>query len=468
MREYQIKMEPFQFIALRKLEIRNSVNEHASAEIAVCIRDEWKAPYLETLMEGTWVKIIGAGEEGDGGAAVHTVLFHGPVTDFSFSGDGYETVLQMSLASGTVLMDTEPHFRVFQNENTPCPAIHQKIAGCYKEGQAVCMEGKDARTGGVLVQYRETDWAFLKRLAGRNGSYLVPDVSDRGCRYTVGLPEGIRQTVPEDRISVRFDRTEHLKKTQGGMLQLQPEDLMELVFTEREIFRLGDSISHQGAVYYLWKSETVYDGEECVHTYHFRTKPAIAVTAIPHKEAAGCSFAATVSGVQKDRVQVTVAQDEWGAQDGKKWFPYATVYSSADGTGWYCMPETGDSVRLYVPEKEEDSFVLSAVHKETDQARQNPDHKSFKTKYGKEILFTPQSILVTNNKGMMVMLDDSEGITINSDRDIVIEAQDSLTISSAQESLLIAADDVLQVKQGGTSMTLSGDISFTGGEFRIQ
>lgn len=132
------------------------------------------------------------------------------------------------------------------------------------------------------------------------------------------------------------------------------------------------------------------------------------------------------------------------------------------------MPETGDSVRLYVPEKEEDSFVLSAVHKETDQARQNPDHKSFKTKYGKEILFTPQSILMTNNKGMMVMLDDSEGITINSDRDIVIEAQDSLTISSEQESLLIAADDVLQVKQGGTSMTLSGDISFTGGEFRIQ
>ena len=75
---------------------------------------------------------------------------------------------------------------------------------------------------------------------------------------------------------------------------------------------------------------------------------------------------------------------------------------------------------------------------------------------------------MTNNKGMMVMLDDSEGITINSDRDIVIEAQDSLTISSEQESLLIAADDVLQVKQGGTSMTLSGDISFTGGEFRIQ
>ncbi len=147
---------------------------------------------------------------------------------------------------------------------------------------------------------------------------------------------------------------------------------------------------------------------------------------------------------------------------------YATVYSSPDGTGWYCMPETGDSVRLYVPGKEEDSFILSAVHKETDNARQNPDHKSLKTKYGKEIRFTPDSILMTNNQGMMVEMNDSEGITITSDKDILIQAEENLTVASQKASLLIAADDKVQVKQGSTSMTLSGDISFTGGEFRIQ
>ena len=75
---------------------------------------------------------------------------------------------------------------------------------------------------------------------------------------------------------------------------------------------------------------------------------------------------------------------------------------------------------------------------------------------------------MTNNKGMMVEMNDSEGITITSDKDIVIEAEDSLTISSGNASLLIAANDILQVKQGGTSMTLNKDISFTGGEFRIQ
>lgn len=111
---------------------------------------------------------------------------------------------------------------------------------------------------------------------------------------------------------------------------------------------------------------------------------------------------------------------------------------------------------------------MSAVHRQTDAARQNPEYKSFKTKYGKEILFTPDSILMTNNQGMMVEMNDSEGIMITSDKDIVIAAKEDLTIASGSASLLIAADNVLQVRQGGTSMTLNKDISFTGGEFRIQ
>ena len=99
---------------------------------------------------------------------------------------------------------------------------------------------------------------------------------------------------------------------------------------------------------------------------------------------------------------------------------------------------------------------------------QNPDFKSLKTKYGKEIRFTPDSILMTNNQRMLVEMNDSEGITISSNKDIVIEADDNLTISSTNSSLLLAADDSLQVKQGSTSMTLDENIHFTGGEFRIQ
>ena len=296
----------------------------------------------------------------------------------------------------------------------------------------------------------------------------MSDALKKGVRYTIGLPEGTKRTIETDKIQINFNFSEYMEKSRNGMASLQSGDMVELVIESREIFQLGDAIPYNGKEYFICKIQTSYQGAECSHAYFLRTKEALKVLPIEIKTQQGCSFDAVVTDVNKDKVQVEIMQDEWKAADGKKWFLYSTVYSSADGTGWYCMPEIGDSVRFYVPDKSENSFILSAVHKETDSARQNPDYKSLKTKFGKEILFTPDSILMTNNNGMMVELNDSEGITIASDKDIFIQADNNLTISSSAASLLIAADDKVQVKQGGTTMTLSDDIYFTGGEFRIQ
>ena len=349
-----------------------------------------------------------------------------------------------------------------------CGEIYRQITNAYPNGKVICQEGNSDKTEGVLIQYKETDWEFLKRVAGRTGLYLVPDVQNKGIRHTVGLPLGTKREISLDNINIRLNIGSYMQKSRNGMASLQAEDMQELILTDREIYQVGDHISYQGKDYFIHQIQTVYEKGECIHTYCFKTKEAIKILPFQNNAVTGCSFSATIIGVEKDKVQIEIEHDEWKALDGKKWFLYSTVYSSADGTGWYCMPEQGDSVRLYVPAKEEDSFVLSAVHKPTDCSRQNPDFKSLKTRYGKEIRFTPDSILMTNNQGMLVEMNDSEGITISSNKDIVIEADDNLTISSTNSSLLLTADDSLQVKQGSTSMTLDENIHFTGGEFRIQ
>lgn len=466
MRDYQIKIEPFEFQALQELIIKQKVNEHGKAEITMRIKDEWKEKYVGILSGETWVKIMGIDKQE--GQDVYAVLFYGVVTGFAFIQDGYETTLKLKVTSGTVLMDMKPHFRVFQNEEADCMEIHRTIAETYPEGQVSYAQINQNITEGVLIQYKETDWEFLKRLAGRNGIYLVPDFRAKGAKYTIGLPSGIKMTLGADKIQIRLDVNEYMEKSRNGMSSLDISDMAELKLISREICRIGDFITYEGKTYFIYQIMTSYKEAECSHEYFLRTREALKVLPTAGKSLPGCSFDAVVTAVWKDKVQVEINGDEWRAKDGRKWFLYSTVYSSPDGTGWYCMPEPGDSVRLYVPEKEENSFIISSVHKENDSARQNPNYKSFKTKYGKEILFTPDSILMTNNQGMMVEMNDSEGITITSDKDIIIQAEENLTIVSSSASLLIAADDKVQVKQGGTTMTLSDDISFTGGEFRIQ
>ena len=102
MRENQIKIEPFEFVSIQELKIMRTVNDHARASVSVQIKDVWEERYIGMLSGEIWVKITGISGE------VHTVLFHGIVTDYAFSHDGHGTVMDLSLASGSILMDLQP------------------------------------------------------------------------------------------------------------------------------------------------------------------------------------------------------------------------------------------------------------------------------------------------------------------------------------------------------------------------
>lgn len=148
--------------------------------------------YIGKLSDKTWVKITGSDGYEENGNVNHTVLFYGLVTDYSFYQDGYETIFKLSLRSGTIQMDEKPHFRVFQNEKASYGDIIKKIASAYDKGKVVHLLKGEEQIKGTLLQYRESDWEFLKRLSARMGGYLVAEAESRGVRFALGLPSGTR------------------------------------------------------------------------------------------------------------------------------------------------------------------------------------------------------------------------------------------------------------------------------------
>jgi len=234
MRENQIRIEPFEFVSIQELKIMRTVNDHARASVSVQIKDAWEERYIGMLSGEIWVKITGISGE------VHTVLFHGVVTDYAFSNDGHGTVMELSLASGSILMDLQPHFRVFQNKKTLCTAVYEQITGTYPDGRVIVTDGADDRTAGVLIQHHETDWEFLRRTAARTGRFMVADAPRKGVRYILGLPEGIQRKLPTDQLRTRLDMREYMEKTRGGMDWLRAADMTELIITDREICQIGD------------------------------------------------------------------------------------------------------------------------------------------------------------------------------------------------------------------------------------
>ena len=167
-------------------------------------------------------------------------------------------------------------------------------------------------------------------------------------------------------------------------------------------------------------------------------------------------------------VQISIPEDENKASCGVRWFPYSTVYSTPDGTGWYSMPEIGDSVRVYMPtENEAEAYVISSTHLEVkeetknpdigDNRRTNPDYKSIMNKQGKEVLFTPNTLLITNNKGMSIEIIDEEGIKIISDKDIIITSEEDITIASATKSINLIAPESINATQKDNTINLENN-----------
>ena len=183
---------------------------------------------------------------------------------------------------------------------------------------------------------------------------------------------------------------------------------------------------------------------------------------------AGVSLLGKVTKVKNEEVQIKIHSDENKERAGVCWYSFSTVYSSPDGTGWYCMPEIGDTVRLYFPtNKEEDAYVASAYHEGGAELRTHPECKFWRNKEGKEIQLAPDRILLTNNDGTYIELSDDEGIEIVSEGSVTVRAGGSLSIISSNSSIEMSAPKKIRLKQGSTEMNLGGDLSMQGAKIRL-
>jgi len=316
-----------------------------------------------------------------------------------------------------------------------------------KKTSVIYMEGKSQKAGELIVQYHETDWEFFKRMASHLNTALVPDCSNESICFYFGIPE-----------KMQLKELDGIECTEcfcnGGS---------EYIVKSREVHELCEVVSFGDKNLLIYKIESYFEKEEFVHDYYLCSKGRLKVRRCENKKIMGASIMGTVLSVKDDLVQVNMFCEEELSNKNKKWFPYASVYSSPDGTGWYCMPEKGDKVRICFPDFEEDhAFVSSAYHCSQDNSlRDDPDKKFLRTIHNKEVRFTPNNILLTNHQGISVELDDDKGISIKSNKSILIESETDIKLKS-QEQVRIEANEGVLLIQDGNSIVLRNGIRQNG------
>lgn len=448
MKEQRIILEPFSLLDVLECRGEIGANCHGYMVIKGHISKESEKEYLQMLLREIWATVKVCDENGNMG-----VLFSGIVTEGYIEVENDVRALKIKITTGSFGMDIKEHTRTFQNMGISYETVAISLMKSYSDGEIIVEKGKGQAVGRFLCQYQETDWQFLMRLASCCHTLLYPNYIGKGVKLYFGMPRGKKRG--------EINVTEYcLMQTEKKIYRIKA----------RDIFDIGDSVFFCDRQLYVISRKTELEHQELVHTYELMQDEEKVSERFRNDNLTGVSLSATVTKVEGTNVMVSFWQDENKKACGSRWFPYATIYSSQDGTGWYCMPETGDEVRVYFPScNEEEAYVLNSMHMESNDSgeRVNPDHKSFMNKQGKEILLKPDSILITNNNGMSLELSDSDGISIISDKKISFRSEEAIEITSASDRVDIVAPRQIALIQGNTQMVLSENLTMRGAKIRL-
>lgn len=460
MRAVRIKVEPFDFISYLKLECTKALNRHGVIKIRGIIRQEDHGKYMAMASQETWVSIKAISE-----SDAMRYFFTGVLTGFWMEKEGQMYVLTIEVKTGSSLLDIVQHTRSFQTGGTH---YAEAIDICMEAsaGQCIMLEKKDAATEHFILQYQETDWEFLLRLASYAGTVLIPEDKIEGKKLYWGYKQfEVLDEVQTDSYQIVQDYEWCKRKEAAGQEEPSLEDAISYVVESREIYDLGETVLFNGIKLVVGEIESWIEGQELYHRYHFMKKKRGVCLPIYNQNISGISLKAFVLAVEKTVVKIQIEEDENKDRCRSCWLDYATVYSTPDGTGWYCMPETGDEVRMVIPDQyEEHAYVAGSVHLSAAGGRADPDMKSWKNRQNKEVLFTKDSIILRNNKGMSIELSDQEGIKIISDKDIIVQSDGDIQMKSQGASVGLTAAESVLMQQGSAKIQIRDDINISGGK----
>lgn len=446
-------------------EIESRIGEHSTFLLTGLAEDA--DALLYGVSECQEVEIL---LHGSGGTET---LFSGIVTRIRILESGQMKTAQIEGMSRSWLMDRTRHSRSFQDVQMTYQALAQEILKDY-EGSSLIYAAQEQPIGSLAVQYEETDWVFLKRVLSQAGLALTPDSRKEGLKLYAGVPAFPEKAVPYELIEMDKDMESYYYLEACGR-QVHTADFTRCRIASGQIMGIFETAVIQGQPLAAYMCRYAFDGQEMTGIYGMQSAKGMAVLPSWPMHLIGVALMAKVVNVSKSKIQAAMEIDGSHTQRAVYWFPYSTISASADGSGWYFMPEIGDSVRIYFPSKQEaEAVALSAVNSyDVPQGgrdrMEDPDSRYLRTKYGQELALNAGHIRLS-------CADDAASLTIQTDGKTIIYGrcevhaliQEKITIQAGEELSVHAKDLLLlQSKQGGQVIFNNESIRLEGIEVKM-
>ena len=155
--------------------------EHACVSLEAVRQKSGSLAREERELYNRWIRVWAKGER--------LPLFSGRVVKlWEKEEKGYGQV-RLQLVSGSILLDQQKESHSYQDRQMSYGQLLSQVA---QEGGGMVLYPRQldhSLLETVRIQYGETDWAFLKRLASHHGLSLYPQLEREIAGLWVGLPE---------------------------------------------------------------------------------------------------------------------------------------------------------------------------------------------------------------------------------------------------------------------------------------
>ena len=400
-------------------------------------------------------------------------IFNGLIKNLTIEIIDEVTYLSLQGISYSYLLDIEKKSRSFQQSSMTYKTLVEEILKQYDKGSYKCADAvlESSTIKMPLIQYEESDWAFLKRIFSVFGKGLLSPIEMNGLKLWIGAEnEKVAGPIDDSLIHKRQIKDYDAQKIllNNPLIRSELIDYFSIEVTSYMPQFIGTKVKCDSKTFYVESLQMHYKQNEFLFTYLLAPRQGLYVAKIPPSHLKGISLIGRVIAVDDRYIKVHFNIDKAQNVENAFWYPFATTASSSTGGGWYFMPEIGDDVRVYFEDGSAKSGVATEVVSRGN-SKSNPSVQLIRTIHGKEIRLTGNGIYITSKSGdLFIQLDDKEGIGIYSDTNIQLSSTDSIEMYS--DTAIDMTAETIQFTTGAsgdTTLTLSDDASINANQVKI-
>ncbi|WP_375523355.1 deaminase domain-containing protein [Paenibacillus terreus] len=457
---------PYGDVRLQQVELSHELGDHAKLRITGSIPLEQEDAIINEADSSDHAELWYSDSNGE-----QHPLFLGQLYRVDIERVYLNLQVTIQVVSHSFKLDVELKERSFQHvDYTYCDIIDAVLAD-YPNSDKLDEAFGSKKTGQFIMQYQETDWTFIQRLASHVGAMVVPAITAHRPQIWIGMPQATQDI---NLVDVPFRKrrriADFMQREACGAANTSAEDYTGYTFDWPDMLNLGDEVNHSGHTYLITKKTgSMVQGimnwsYECVKPEGIKTVKTY------NRAMIGAAIEGRIIEVNRNQVRLHLDMDDEQNPSKARWFPY-----SAEGNQvWYLMPETGAQVKLYFPTyDEDDAMVVQSVRttpsgsrpsasggqgalnespaEKEERKMQDPGVKSFANPQGKEFSLGDSELAMSAQEGSLyISMNNFSGVNLASTQSIRIYSGSGLSLSAG--SIMLQGSEGLYVNTSTSSI----------------